>query len=69
MIDPYSVTLMAIWLCFGLVLVLGEIKWFKRIRIANVFGVENRWGKVVYGLVIVAITLKWFYSAIWVHNE
>lgn len=62
--DPYGIVLISIWFCFGLVLVVGELKWFKRIRIANVFGTENRWGKVTYGLVIMAVTTKAFFNEI-----
>lgn len=62
--DPYGIILMGIWFCFGLMLVIGELKWFKRIRIANVFGTENRWGKVVYGLAIIAVTTKFFYEEV-----
>ena len=62
--DPYGIILMSIWFCFGLVLVIGELSWFERIRITNVFGTENRWGKVIYGLVIIAITTKFFFDEI-----
>lgn len=62
--DPYGIILMGIWFCFGLMLVIGELKCFKRIRIANVFGTENRWGKVVYGLAIIAVTTKFFYEEV-----
>lgn len=62
--DPFGLILMGIWFCFGLMLVIGELKWFKRIRIANVFGTENRWGKVTYGFVIITITVKFFFDEI-----
>lgn len=54
-VDIAEVISVVFWMIAGSWLLLGELPLFKSIRIDVLWGIESRWGKVVLGLVILAI--------------
>lgn len=60
----WSVILMLFWSIAGVWLIIGELPGMTKYRIEMIFGVTDRWGKVIYGLVIIAVTTKAFFNEI-----
>ena len=56
--DPFTLILCVFWGVAGLWLVFGELPAMAKHRIPEIFGVKSRWGKVAFGLALLAFVGK-----------
>jgi hypothetical protein len=56
--DIWTVILMLFWSIAGVWLIVGELPGMTKHRIDMIFGVTNRWGKILIGLVLLAFVAK-----------
>lgn len=56
--DFWSVFLTTLWFFVGVWLILGETPLMSHVKIETIFGVENRWGKILMGVAFLLLVVK-----------
>lgn len=58
MMDVFTLILCVFWSIAGLWLIVGELPGMVKHRIPMIFGIENRWGKMLVGVGLLGVVGK-----------
>jgi hypothetical protein len=56
--DFWSLFLTMLWFFVGIWLILGETPLMNHVKIDIIFGIENRWGKILIGTAFLLLVAK-----------